>query len=490
MTFDSRILRDADTGFHIDFSRSPEDDGGSWAGPIAAMAEVESGAIANPDEGRQVGHYWLRAPEMAPTPELRDAIEGACTAVADLRLDAHTDVLLVGIGGSALGPQLLRAALARPTDPARLHFLDNTDPEGFHRILGDLDPHRTLSLVVSKSGGTVETRNAMLATEAWYRAAGTDIASHGVAITGAGSRLDRHAAEWRARLPVWDWVGGRTSITGPVGLAPMALCGWDWRGLLAGARAMDALNRKPYEENPAARLASAWFAAGQGEGARALVMEPYRDRLSLLGRYLQQLVMESLGKKLDRNGTVIHSGLTVFGNKGSTDQHAFMQQVRDGRDDAFVHFVETTLHGAPSPADGGHDASDHLLGFLLGTRAALEEAGRPSLTIRVRDASAHSLGMLIALFERAVGLYAERIGINAYHQPGVEAGKRGARETLAALSRLQDALDATPETAAGLALRARCEPDVAWRVLTHLAATGRASCIAGPRPADDRFSRS
>lgn len=489
MAFDDRILRDPGSGFLLDLSRAPEDAPGPWAACIDALARVEAGAIANPDEGRQVGHYWLRDAALAPTPERRAEIEAAWSAIGRLDRGDHTDVLLVGIGGSALGPQLLRAGLAGPRDPARLHFLDNTDPEGFHRVLGALDPRRTLSLVVSKSGGTIETRNAMLATEAWYAEAGTTIAAHGVAITGAGSQLDRHAATWRARLPVWDWVGGRTSITGPVGLAPMALCGWDWRGLLEGARAMDALTRLHYARNPAARLASAWFAAGAGRGDRALVIEPYRDRLSLLGRYLQQLIMESLGKRLDRAGRVVHQGLTVYGNKGSTDQHAFMQQIRDGRDDAFVHFVETTTQGPATPADGGHDASDHLLGFLLGTRAALEEAGRPSLTLRVPDTGARSLGMLIALFERAVGLYAERVDINAYHQPGVEAGKRGAKATLAALTRLVAALGPAPETAGALAAAAGCPPDVAWRILHHLAATGRAETAPGTRPGADTFWR-
>ena len=489
MAFDDRILRDPDTGFVLDLSRAPEDDPTPWAACIAALAGLEAGAIANPDEGRQVGHYWLRDPARAPSDAQRTAIEGAWAGIEALDLGDHTDVLLVGIGGSALGPQLLRAALAGPRDPAQLHFLDNTDPEGFHRVLGGLDPHTTLSLVVSKSGGTVETRNAMLAAEAWYAAAGTSISAHGVAITGEGSRLDQHAAAWRARLPVWDWVGGRTSVTGPVGLVPMALCGWDWRALLDGARAMDALTRRPYAQNPAARLASAWHAAGGGRGDKALVIEPYRDRLSLLGRYLQQLVMESVGKREDLSGAVVHQGLTVYGNKGSTDQHAFMQQVRDGRDDAFVHFVETTAQGPASPADGGHDASDHLLGFLLGTRAALEEAGRPSLTLRVPDTGARSLGMLIALFERAVGLYAERVGINAYHQPGVEAGKRGAKATLAALTRLRGALDPTPRTADQLAGSAACAPDLAWRVLRHLAATGRAEHVPGARPSADTFRR-
>jgi glucose-6-phosphate isomerase len=495
MAFDDRILRHAEIGFILDLADAPEDEPGAWGAALDAMARLEAGAVANPDEGRQVGHYWLRAPHLAPTPEQRAAVEGAWGGLATLRLDGFTDVLLVGIGGSALGPQMVAEALAGPDDPARLHFIDNTDPDGIARVLARLDPARTLAVVISKSGGTVETRNGMLAVEAWLAGAGRELADHAIAVTGPGSALDQLAhgasggAPWRARLPIWDWVGGRTSLTGPVGLVAMALCGWDWRGLLTGAAEMDALTRLPYAGNPAARLASAWYAAGGGTGERALVVEPYRDRFLLLGRYLQQLVMESLGKKRDLNGTIVHQGLTVYGNKGSTDQHAFIQQVRDGRDDAFVHFVETTSHGPPTPADGGHDASDHLLGFQLGTRAALREAGRPSVSIRVPDPSARSLGMLVALFERAVGLYAERVGINAYHQPGVEAGKRGAKATLAALERLVAALGDRPEPAGTLAVAAGCAPDLAWRVLTHLAATGRARLTPGARPGADRFSR-
>jgi glucose-6-phosphate isomerase len=207
-----------------------------------------------------------------------------------------------------------------------------------------------------------------------------------------------------------------------------------------------------------------------------------------LGRYLQQLIMESLGKRLDRHGRVVEQGLTVYGNRGSTDQHAFIQQVRDGRDDAFVHFVEATAPGARSPADGGYDAADHLLGFRVGTATALAEGGRPSLSIRLPDASARSLGALIALFERAVGIYAELVDINAYHQPGVEAGKRAARATLDALDRVVAALPAAPAFAHDIATVANLDPRLAWRLLEHLAATGRACRSAGGRPADDQYS--
>ncbi len=487
--FDARVLRDLRTQVSLDLSAAPVLTDAlldTLEPALRAMEALEAGAIANPDEGRMVGHFWLRAPERAPTEEIRAQILEMQETVAGLVLGEHTDVLLVGIGGSALGPQLVADALSGPDDQARLHLLDNTDPDGMARVLGRLDPRRLLTLVVSKSGGTAETHNGMLAAQAAYARAGEPFARHAIAITSAGSSLKRRALGWRARIPMWDWVGGRFSVTSAVGLVPMALCGWDWRSFLSGAAAMDQLTRAPVRENPAALLAACWYAAGNGRGDRALVIEPYKDRFLLLSRHLQQLVMESLGKAHDRQGRAVHQGLTVYGNKGSTDQHAMMQQVRDGRDDSFVHFIETLAHGPATPIDGGRDASDTLLGLMLGTRRALVEAGRPSLTIGVPDASARSLGMLIALFERAVGLYAELIDVNAYHQPGVEAGKRAAQDALELLTRLEARL--SPEPRGVDALAEQDDPLLVWRLLTHLASTGRALLIRGERPSEDRFS--
>jgi len=487
-TFDARLWRDTTLGLGLDLSDAPALPTAleaPMARAIDAVAAMEAGAIANPDEGRMVGHPWLRAPHLAPSAELRAEILAMHAQIAALDRGGCDEILLVGIGGSALGPQLVADALASPADPARLRGLDNTDPEGMDRVLGRLDPRRTLVLVVSKSGGTPETHNGMLATMARFAAANVPFEPHAIAVTVPGSALHQRAAGWRARLPMWDWVGGRYSVTSAVGLAPMALCGLDWRGFLEGAAACDAATRASYADNPAALLAASWYVAGGGRGDRALVIEPYRDRLLLLSRYLQQLVMESLGKALDRQGRAVHQGIVVYGNKGSTDQHAMMQQVLDGRDDSFVHFVETEEHGPATPIDEGLDASDTLVGLMLGTRAALANAGRPSVTLSVPDVSARSLGVLVALFERAVGLYAELIDVNAYHQPGVEAGKRAARGALALLTRLRGRLDDTPRDAASLAGEA--DPRLAWRLLCHLAATGRAERLVGARPSLDRF---
>lgn len=497
---DGRIFRDLGLDFVLDLSDGPSPDAGPTAEQIdaafQAMNELEAGAVANADEGRQVGHYWLRDPRLAPESGIRDAIRSAWSRLdrRDLVPAPWHTVLLVGIGGSALGPQFVCNALSSAADIRSLVCLDNTDPEGMTRILDGIDCSHTVVVVVSKSGGTPETRNGMLAAMAAFEAAGVPFHEHAIAVTGPDSTLDvlaRSATHpWRAVFPIFDWVGGRTSVTGPVGLVPMALCGWDWRSFLAGAWQMDACTRlQAINDNPAMQLAIAWYAAGGGKGDRALVMLPYRDRLGLLGRYLQQLVMESIGKRLDRSGQRVDQGLTVYGNKGSTDQHAYVQQVRDGRDDTFVHFIDTRCQGPRIRVDDGYDADDFLVGFQLGTRAALRERDRPSVSIQVADCSATSLGQLVALFERAVGFYAELININAYHQPGVEAGKRGAKRALLLLRQVENGLSEEPMAAADLVSELGDVP-MAWRLLHHLAATGRADLAeAGEDPLADRFTR-
>ena len=170
-----------------------------------------------------------------------------------------------------------------------------------------------------------------------------------------------------------------------------------------------------------------------------MVVIPYKDRLELLSKYLQQLVMESLGKELDLDGKVVNQGLSVYGNKGSTDQHAYVQQLREGLPNFFAVFIEVLRDraGAGLEVEPGVTSGDFLSGFLLGTREALYEKGRQSITLTVRECSAFTVGMLIALFERAVGFYASLIHVNAYHQPGVEAGKKAAGAVIALQRKVQ-----------------------------------------------------
>ncbi len=478
---------------------------------LDAMHRLESGAIANADEGRMVGHYWLRDPARAPDPALAATITASwrqidefAAGVRDGRITAadgapFREAILVGIGGSALGPQLVEAALT-PRGAGRfgLRVLDNTDPAGIEAALADTASlAHALVLVVSKSGGTVETRNGMLELKAACARAGLDFARQAVAVTSEGSALDQLAVRegWIARFPMWDWVGGRTSVLSAVGLLPAALLGLDWRGLLRGAAAMDAWGRvRPARKNPAALLAWFWHEQGRGRGERDMVVLPYKDRLSLLSRYLQQLVMESLGKRLDRQGREVWQGLAVYGNKGSTDQHAYVQQLRDGLHNFFAVFIRV-LRDQDGPAlevEPHVTSGDCLDGFYQGTRAALNERGRASATLVLRECDAVRLGALIALFERAVGIYAELVDVNAYHQPGVEAGKQAAKSVLSLQNRLLAALPEAPagKTCRELAAALGADPAAVWQVLRHLAANDRGVVVDHlADPAAARFAR-
>jgi glucose-6-phosphate isomerase len=373
-------------------------------------------------------------------------------------------------------------ALGTGKDRLNIHFFDNTDPDGMDRVLTDIGPAlaETLTIVISKSGGTKETRNGMLEAREAYRRAGLDFGKYAVAVTGSDSELDRTAVAegWVARFPMWDWVGGRTSVTSAVGLLPAALQGLDIDGMLAGARLCDELtrNREP-RENPAALLALMWHYATEGRGTKDMVVLPYKDRLILFSRYLQQLIMESIGKEKDLEGRVVNQGLTVYGNKGATDQHAYVQQLREGVANFFVTFIEvlTGRDGKSLKVEPDVTCGDYLAGFLQGTRTALYENGRESMTITMNKLDARAIGVLIALYERAVGLYASLVNINAYHQPGVEAGKKAAGQVLALQGKILAVLREAPGkafTADELAtqLSAAEEVETVFRILLHLAA--------------------
>ena len=499
--FQQHFLALPELGVSLDISRMPFPDGflatmePAMQRAFSAMQALEAGAIANPDEQRRVGHYWLRAPELAPTPDIAREIVETRDAIKSFAARVHVGeiagpkgrfkhLLVIGIGGSALGPQLVAHALGHPRrDRMSVAFFDNTDPDGIDCVLAQLRRRlvATLVVVISKSGGTPETRNGMLEAIAAFRAAGLDPARHFVAVTGAGSQLDQTAQRegWLARFAMWDWVGGRTSELSAVGLLPAALQGIDIQSLLEGAAAMDAVTRQPdTARNPAALLALMWHFATDGRGTKDMVVLPYKDRLLLFSRYLQQLVMESLGKELDLEGRAVNQGIAVYGNKGSTDQHAYIQQLREGLNNFFVTFIEVLKdrEGQTSlEVEPGITTGDYLQGFYLGTRDALSEKNRSSITLTLPDVSAHSLGMLIALYERVTGLYASLIGINAYHQPGVEAGKKAAGSVLALQRHLVAALRAAPDrsfTAEELAalVGAPHQAELAFKILEHLAA--------------------
>jgi glucose-6-phosphate isomerase len=512
--FQARYVEFPDLGLAIDLSRVdfPEDFltrmEPRMQHAFQSMAELEKGAIANPDEKRRVGHYWLRNSALAPDAATRTAIDETVAAVKAFAAEVHAgkaagangpfkNLLIIGIGGSALGPQFVAHSLSHPAeDKLKPFFFDNTDPDGMDRTLAQLGDElgRTLAVVISKSGGTPETRNGMLEAKVAWERAGLDFARHAVAVTGTGSAMDLVAQKehWLRRFPMWDWVGGRTSETSAVGLLPAALQGFDIDALLAGARTCDEVTRRPVTaQNPAAQLALAWHFLTDGRGNKDMVVLPYKDRLELFSRYLQQLVMESLGKEFDLDGKVVNQGLAVYGNKGSTDQHAYVQQLREGVPNFFALFIEVLRDraGASVEVEQGVTSGDYLSGLLLGTRQALYEKGRQSITLTVRELNPFGVGLLIALFERAVGFYASLVNINAYHQPGVEAGKKAAAEVLTLqrkilghLRSIQGRSSSAAEIATALG-----SPDAAeavFKICEHLSANpGRGAAKKAGKPA-------
>lgn len=463
-----------------------------------AMADLEKGAIANPDENRMVGHYWLRNPTLAPDVEIKKDIECVITSVKEFAQAVHEgsikgaggpfeNLIIIGIGGSALGPQFVSHALGdSATDRMKIWFFDNTDPNGIDKDLSEIGDslNKTLSIVISKSGGTKETRNGMLEAKVAYERMGLNFADHACAITGIGSALDQIAEKdgWLKRFPMWDWVGGRTSETSAVGLLPAALQGLDIDQFLAGAAACDEATRKAdINTNPAARLALAWMHSCNGKGEKDMVILPYKDRLELFSRYLQQLIMESLGKKEDLDGNVVNQGIAVYGNKGSTDQHAYIQQLRDGVPNFFATFIQVLEERSGELFHVEQDvitSGDYLSGFFQGTRRALYEGGRESITITVNDVSPFSIGVLIALYERAVGFYASLVNINAYHQPGVEAGKKAAQRVIDLQMGIFECLmrrDGHPLCVDDLAMEMQEVEDIEtiYQICEHLSANGR-----------------
>ena len=495
-------------GLYLDISRMRFDEAmvnslrPKFEKAFADMAALENGAIANPDEQRMVGHYWLRDPDLAPNDNLRHEIVDTLERIQTFAHKIHTgeihppqggkftDVLSIGIGGSALGPQFVAEALVPEAAPLRAHFIDNTDPAGIDRTLAELGDRLVSTLVIttSKSGGTPETRNGMLEVQNAYQMRGLEFPKYAIATTGFDSDLDKlaKAQGWIATFPMHDWVGGRTSEMSAVGLLPAALQGIDIQAMLNGAKEMDAATRSPrIEDNPAALLALSWHYAGNGKGEKDMVVLPYKDSLLLFSRYLQQLVMESIGKETDLDGRTVYQGIAVYGNKGSTDQHAYVQQLREGVPNFFVTFIEVLgdRAGHSIEVDDRATSGDYLSGLLQGTRQALYDNHRDSITVTIPTVNADTVGALIALYERAVGLYASLVNINAYHQPGVEAGKKAAATVLSLQRQVMDVLQSSdqPLSLAAVAEQAG-HPDqveTIYRIVRHLHANQRGIVLKG-----------
>lgn len=460
-----------------------------------ARAQLFADNRLNPTEGRAVAHTALRAPDAERwlldgrdvLPEIRDTLarmEAWSDAIrcGDWRgASGHpiADVVNIGIGGSFLGPAMVCEALGKGTGP-RLHFLSNIDGTEAERLLRGLNPERTLFIIASKSFSTLETRENALTARRWLleRGIGPDqIRHHFVAIstnTGAAAEFGLPADHL---LPMWDWVGGRYSVSGPIGL-PIAIAhGMSaFREMLAGARAMDLHFRDaPLEQNAPIQLALVELWNQNFLRLESHAVLPYSSALALLPDYLQQLEMESNGKRACLDGTLspVRTGTILWGNQGTNGQHAYHQLLHQG---TAPFSAELLISRSP-----GHSLSGHHSWLLANCLAQAEvfahgrspqavtadlEAGgmtaaaataaaphrvlpgnHPCSLLLLDDLSAHSLGALIALHEHKVFVQGIIWNINSFDQWGVELGKQLG-------SRVHAALTADAGTAADASLDA------------------------------------
>lgn len=379
--------------------------------------------------------------------DYRDAV----MKLAERLRPGTTDLVVLGIGGSALGSIALHGALNPPTynlmadeqrPGPRLFVLDNVDPALVGDTLALLEQRleTTVFNVISKSGETAETASQfMIVHEMLRQRLGEGFARHIIATTDPhkGALHDIAGAGGYSMLPVPGDVGGRFSVLSPVGLFSAAMCGIDIDALLAGAAAMaERLKETDWRKNPACVLAAIKYLMYTAKDKPIHVMMPYSNRLYGLADWYRQLWAESLAKRTARSGREVFHGPTPVKALGATDQHSQIQLYREGPNDKLVVFLEVARHPADVriPAVFGEHPSLAYLGEVelskllnaekLATEYALARSSRPSVSIRFDAVDAESVGAFIFLYEFVTSIMGELLDVDAYDQPAVELGKK------------------------------------------------------------------
>ena len=396
-----------------------------------------AGAAINETENRAVMHWMLRSPA-SDRPEhagVMETLAAMLTYAQAVRADADiTDIVNIGIGGSDLGPQMAVAALDDFVLPGkRFHFVSNVDGHELAAVLKHLNPRNTLFLVASKTFTTIETMTNAHSAKAWFEAnGGTQIARHFAALTTNVAAANAFGIS--TTFGFWDWVGGRYSMWSAIGLPIAIAIGPDnFRDLLAGAHEMDQhFQSAPLHQNLPIRLAliDVWYRNFHGFTSRSI--SPYHSALRRLPAYLQQLEMESNGKRVDMQGQALpfQTAPVLWGEPGTNGQHAYFQMLHQGTDVVPVEFVAVRK-------PHHHLARHHelLLANVLAQAQALmvgqTDAGghrhfpgnRPSTFLLLDELSPKSLGAFIALQEHRVFVSGSVWGINSFDQWGVELGK-------------------------------------------------------------------
>jgi glucose-6-phosphate isomerase len=419
-----------------------------------------AGEAINNTEQRAVMHFLLRQPERsaadAPQPwdaelaQVHATLKPMLAYAEQVRADTGlTDVVNIGIGGSDLGPQMAVRALAAYALPGkRLHFVSNVDGHELAGLLAQLDARKTLFLIASKTFTTTETMTNARSAKAWFEAQMGDAAAAKIARHFAALTTNVAAAQAfgiSTTFGFWDWVGGRYSMMSAIGLPLAISIGSDaYRDMLAGAHAMDEHFRTaPLAHNLPVRLGllDVWYRNFCGFTSRSIA--PYHSALGRLPAYLQQLEMESNGKRVDRSGQPLPFGTSpvLWGEPGTNGQHAYFQMLHQGTDVVPIEFiaVKKPAHDLP----GHHDKL--LANALAQAQAFMQgqpDAGghrdfpgnRPSTFLLLDELTPASLGALIALQEHRVFVSGAIWGINSFDQWGVELGKLLAKDIEARLA--------------------------------------------------------
>ncbi|MEZ6244197.1 MAG: glucose-6-phosphate isomerase [Phycisphaerales bacterium] len=393
------------------------------------------------------GTDWERWRELWNDP-MRGEHVAAVYALVNERASRFENLVVLGIGGSALGNIALQSALNPPTwnllgakrrGGPRMFVIDNVDPANFRAIMDVCPPKETLYNVISKSGETAETAaQFMIIRDMLADAVGKKASDHVVAVTDPEKGTMRQICNdaGYATLPVPEGVGGRFSVLSPVGLFSAAMCGIDIEGLLDGAAAMDARCASPdLAKNPAAMLATLLCELAARKGKTNHVMMPYANALYLMADWYRQLWAESLGKKFSVDGEAVYAGFTPIKALGTTDQHSQVQLYREGPNDKVIMFLEVERFEEDQeiPAGLGVENLKYLEGASMtallnaekrATEYALVESERPNLTISFPRIDAPHVGEFIALWEITTAYAGHMLGVDAYDQPAVETGKK------------------------------------------------------------------
>lgn len=435
-----------------------------------AISKYFGGDVINQTEGRSVLHTALRSPAdvevildganvMPEIYKVKALIKTFSDAIINGTKKGYTnkpftDVVNIGIGGSDLGPAMVVDSLSFYGNHLRPHYVSNVDGDHVNEILKFLDPETTLFVIVSKTFTTQETLSNATTIKNWFLKHGTqsDVAKHFVAVSTNTAKVEAFGIETSNIFPMWDWVGGRFSLWSAVGLSISLALGYEnFDSLLKGAHKMDThFKEEKFETNIPVVLAflSVWYNNFFKAESEAII--PYTQYLNQFATYLQQAIMESNGKSIDRSGDKVayQTGNLIWGEPGTNSQHAFFQLIHQG-----TKLIPADFIGFTKSLHGNLDHHDKLISNFLaqteallngkskaevlseGTKAAIVpfkvfEGNKPTNTIFIKQLTPESLGKLIAMYEHKIFVQGVVWNVFSYDQFGVELGKQLASKIL------------------------------------------------------------